>query len=134
MSSEPTLGGQGDRFRIVRRLGAGGMGVVYAAEDRERGEVVALKTLKHTDYETIYRMKREFRALADLAHPNLVALYDLFADGASCFFTMELVDGVDLLTYVKADGAMGDAQTMASPDKRRLASVRLTTSSDETLP
>jgi serine/threonine protein kinase len=134
MLSEPSLGGQGDRFRIVRRLGSGGMGVVYAAEDRERGEIVALKTLKHTDYETIYRMKREFRALADLSHPNLVALYDLFVDGSSCFFTMELIEGSDLLTYVKADGAMGDAQTMASPDKRRMASVRMATLGDETFP
>jgi len=133
MFSEPSLGGQGERFRIMRRLGAGGMGVVYAAEDRERGEVVALKTLKHTDYETLYRMKREFRALADLAHPNLVALYDLFVDEASCFFTMELIDGVDLLTYVRADGAMGDEQTV-SADKRRLQSTRITSSNDITIP
>jgi serine/threonine protein kinase len=137
MLSEPSLGGNGNRFRIVRRLGAGGMGVVYAAEDRERGELVALKTLKHTDYETMYRMKREFRALADLAHPNLVNLYDLFVDEATCFFTMELVDGSDLLTYVKADSAMGDAQTMSplsTMDKRRLASMRMATSNDVTLP
>ena len=90
-----------ERFRIIRRLGAGGMGVVYAAEDRERGHLVALKTIKHADYETLYRLKREFRALADLSHINLVALYDLVVEEGSCFFTMELVEGVDFLAFVR---------------------------------
>ncbi|MEZ4328008.1 MAG: protein kinase [Polyangiales bacterium] len=89
-----------DRFEILRPLGAGGMGAVYEAFDRVRRERVALKTIRRSDGEAIYRMKREFRALADLEHPNLVRLYDLFVEGTRCFFTMELVDGVDLETYV----------------------------------
>ena len=87
------------RFRIVRRLGAGGMGVVYEAEDAERQERVALKTLKHRDADTIYQLKREFRALADLSHPNLVSLYDLFVDEDACFFTMELIRGKEFLSW-----------------------------------
>ena len=89
-----------DRYQVVRRIGAGGMGVVYEADDVERGQKVALKTISNPDVEKIYQLKREFRALADLSHPNLVALYDLVVVADSCFFTMELLDGVDLLTYL----------------------------------
>ncbi|HEU4729892.1 MAG TPA: protein kinase, partial [Kofleriaceae bacterium] len=89
-----------DRYQVVRRIGAGGMGVVYEADDLERGQKVALKTISNPDVEKIYQLKREFRALADLSHPNLVALYDLVVAADSCFFTMELLDGVDLLTYL----------------------------------
>ncbi len=92
--------GVGSRYRRVRRIGAGGMGVVYEAEDLERGQRVALKTIEDPDIEQIYRLKREFRALADLGHPNLVSLYDLVVDGHDCFFTMELLDGTDLLSHV----------------------------------
>src|SRR6185436_6810423 len=84
----------------VRRIGAGGMGVVYEADDLERGQKVALKTISNLDVEKIYQLKREFRALADLSHPNLVALYDLVVAADSCFFTMELLDGADLLTHL----------------------------------
>ncbi|HMG55543.1 MAG TPA: protein kinase, partial [Kofleriaceae bacterium] len=95
-----------DRYQVVRRIGAGGMGVVYEADDVERGQKVALKTISNPDVEKVYQLKREFRALADLSHPNLVALYDLVVAADSCFFTMELLDGFDLLTYLwgrKAD-------------------------------
>src|SRR4029079_18697881 len=90
------------RYRVVRRLGFGGMGVVYEAEDREQGRRVALKTLRRADADLLYRLKKEFLALADFDHPNLIALYDLVADGDDCYFTMELVEGVDLLHYVTA--------------------------------
>src|SRR5262245_9617223 len=89
-----------DRYQVVRRIGAGGMGVVYEADDIERGQKVALKTISNPDVEKIYQLKREFRSLADLSHPNLVALYDLVVAAKQCFFTMELLDGVDLLTYL----------------------------------
>jgi len=89
-----------DRYQVVRRIGAGGMGVVYEADDLERGQKVALKTISNPDVEKVYQLKREFRALADLSHPNLVALYDLVVSAESCFFTMELLDGVDLLTHL----------------------------------
>jgi hypothetical protein len=77
------------------------MGVVYEVHDRVRDEVVALKTLLRARPTDIYRLKREFRSLVDVAHPNLVSLYELVVDGADCFFTMELVNGVNLVEYVR---------------------------------
>jgi serine/threonine protein kinase len=95
-----------ERFTLRRQLGAGGMGVVYEVHDQVRDEVVALKTLLRARAADIYRLKREFRSLADVAHPNLVSLYELVVDGADCFFTMELVHGVNLLEYVRGSAPL----------------------------
>jgi len=92
-----------ERFQIERRLGSGGMGVVYQALDRVRNEVVALKTLRWTDASTIYRFKREFRTLLGIVHPNLVGLYELFGEGDEWYFTMELVKGSQFLEFVRPD-------------------------------
>src|ERR1700759_5113571 len=89
-----------DRFAVRRRLGAGGMGVVYEAYDRERGQKVALKTILHLDASSLYRFKNEFRNVSELAHPNLVRLSELVEDDGVYFYTMELVGGVDFLDFV----------------------------------
>ncbi len=88
------------RFEISRRLGDGGMGIVYEAFDAERREKVALKTLQHLEPAGIYQLKSEFRVLADVSHPNLVRLHELFADDQTWFFTMDLVDGVQFDAWV----------------------------------
>ncbi|WP_437624418.1 protein kinase domain-containing protein [Sorangium sp. So ce1151] len=103
-----------DRFQILRRLGAGGFGIVYEALDRERGERVALKTLAHVSASGLYRFKKEFRALADIAHDNLVRLHDLIGTDDEWFFTMELVRGADWLTYVRRQDAAAGAGPSAS--------------------
>jgi len=91
-----------ERFEIRRRLGAGGMGEVFEAFDRERRERVALKTLSNADPHTLTRFKREFRVLQTISHHNLVALGELVRDEDRWFFTMELVEGYHFLEYVRA--------------------------------
>lgn len=91
----------GGRFRVERVLGEGGMGVVYEAFDREIGRSVALKTLNRLDAGGIYRLKNEFRSLADVVHPHLVRLHELFVDGAQWFFSMELIPGLPFDEWVR---------------------------------
>src|SRR3990172_702840 len=89
------------RFEVLRRLGSGGFGVVFSVHDRERDERVALKTLRWADPAAIYRLKKEFRSLADVVHPNLVGLYELIAHDEQWFFTMEHVSGVEFTEFVR---------------------------------
>src|SRR5262249_23642924 len=103
MSPEDAIGRYPDtrRFEVVRVLGAGGMGVVYEAFDRERQSKVALKTLRSLEAEALLRFKREFRSLQDIQHPNLVSLGELLEENGQIFFTMELVEGIDFIEYVR---------------------------------
>jgi hypothetical protein len=92
------------RFAVHRLLGRGGFGAVYECYDRARDQLVALKLLRRNDSRFLYRFKREFRALVDLRHPNVVELYELFSEHRRWFFTMELIRGVAFLQYVGEDG------------------------------
>jgi hypothetical protein len=86
----------------VQKLGEGGMGVVYEADDLEHHERVAIKVLHRADVEALRRFKQEYRALQDIEHPNLVRLGELHEAGGFWFFSMELVEGVHLGDYVRA--------------------------------
>ena len=90
-----------ERFELRRQLGRGGMGVVYEVYDHHRGMRVALKTLRRLDANGLLRFKREFRTLNDLSHPNIIDLYELVSAGRDWFFTMEFVDGQDLISHVR---------------------------------
>jgi eukaryotic-like serine/threonine-protein kinase len=93
-----------DRFRLISKIGEGGMGVVYEAFDEDRGIPVALKTLRRVSPTALYLFKQEFRSIAGIAHPNLVALYELFAGSPeNWFFTMQLLRGPVLLDHLRAD-------------------------------
>ncbi|QEL13542.1 serine/threonine-protein kinase [Limnoglobus roseus] len=95
----PPVGPLGD-YDLVKLLGQGGMGMVYEARHCVHGHVVALKTMWCDDPAARARLKREFRQCSDVVGPHLVTLYELCVDGPCCFFTMELVRGVDFLAHV----------------------------------
>lgn len=88
------------RFSVVRELGSGGMGKVYEAVDRELALNVALKILHEGDGDAIEQLKHEFRVAADVRHENLVRLGELFEHEHRWCFSMELVEGVDIISYV----------------------------------
>ena len=100
-----------ERFQLIRLIGHGGMGVVYEAFDTVNAASVALKLLPLVSPDSLLRFKREFRSVADIRHPNLVRLGELVAHEAQWFFTMELVDGVDLISYVRGH----DAPAVSAP-------------------
>ncbi len=112
-SALPQLSG----YDLIRELGRGGMGVVYQAFDRKRRRPVALKTMQGIDSSALLRFKHEFRSLAGLSHVNLVALYELFGDDLHWFFTMELIEGVSFLHYVRGSRAIGSPPTLQSSDR-----------------
>jgi serine/threonine protein kinase len=88
-----------NRFYIVRKIGAGGMGEVYLAEDRLLGRKVALKLLPSrftTDLDRLMRFEREARATSALNHPNIVTIYDVIRDGPTHFIVEEFIDGEPL--------------------------------------
>ncbi len=94
-------------YRIDRKIGEGGMGIVYLAEDTRLGRRIALKVLTtemSTDAARRARFEREARAIAALNHPNIVTLHSVEeVDGVS-FLTMELVDGSRLTQLLARDG------------------------------
>jgi len=101
----PNVARLGD-YRLVRELGRGAMGAVFEAIHLRRGHRVALKTLPTVSGETLHRFKREFRTLAEVSHPNLVGLRTLESDGSQWFITLDLLEGVDFIRYVRPHGQM----------------------------
>ena len=101
-----------DRFEIVRRIGSGGMGVVYETLDRQLGRAVALKTLRRCSPSQLYLFKNEFRSLADITHPNLVGLHELLLVGDRWLFTMDLVQGRSLLDHVRHRTGPADGDSL----------------------
>ncbi|MBV8760224.1 MAG: serine/threonine protein kinase [Deltaproteobacteria bacterium] len=101
-------GAQLGRYRVVDKLGGGGMGIVYAAYDPELDRQVALKVMRPStragnDADARARLLREAQAMARLAHPNVVPVYDVGTFGDDVFVAMELVTGLTLREWLKRE-------------------------------
>jgi predicted Ser/Thr protein kinase len=103
-AAPPKLGGALGRYAIEGQLGAGGMGVVYAAFDPDLERRVALKVLRSDGIseEMEERLLREARAMARLTHPNVVAVYDVGSTVGRDYVAMELIDGESLAEWLRA--------------------------------
>lgn len=96
-----TIGG---RYELHAQIGAGGMGAVFSAFDRNRDKDIAIKVLLPqmlTSPNARERFLREARVASEMSHPNIATVFDVQKDGAYCFLTMELLHGQNLRTYLK---------------------------------
>jgi serine/threonine protein kinase len=110
---EATFAGN-SRFQVRSRLGDGGGGVVYRALDKKSGIEVAIKVMRDSEGDGMARFRASFGALQKLVHPNLVRLIDLVDEGGHTLLAMELIEGIELLDYVRREAGGFDELRLRS--------------------
>jgi eukaryotic-like serine/threonine-protein kinase len=107
---DPWLGRVVDRrYRVLSRVGSGGMGLVYKVEHIQLGKIAAMKVLHAgtaRDSEAVRRFRTEAQAVSRLSHPNIVQTFDFGQSDGSLYLVMEYVRGDDLAVVIKRDGPM----------------------------
>jgi serine/threonine protein kinase len=112
-----------DRYELHEQIGAGGMGAVFSAYDRNRDKDIAIKVLLPqmlSSPKARERFLREARLASEMSHPNIATVFDVQQDGVYCFLTMELLHGQSLRTYLK--NLKGLRKDMAVDDALRIVS------------
>jgi serine/threonine-protein kinase len=97
------------RYRVMARIGQGGMGLVYKVEHQRMGKIAAMKVLHRelaADKEVVKRFRREAEAVSKLTHPNTVQTFDFGTSDGALYLVMEYVRGEDLGALLRRDGAM----------------------------
>ena len=106
----------GGRYRVIEKIGVGGMSVVYRCKDEKLGRDVTVKILKEeyaSDEKFKQRFKSEAYSVARLSHPNIVNVYDSGEDNGICYIVMEYVDGTSLKEVIEENAPLSSVAVLS---------------------